>query len=181
MRKATAFRGRSEQDRSALCPACCAMILETFRWNVSNGVFLDINRRTRHAVSLQDARNTSPAALSWSSLIRQRLQNRSVSAQQFLLIVCDDCRNASSPANPMFHVKQFRLSTTTAAVARRCPERELLPIVPIILRALRRSPASAGSPPAARSVRSPGLLPVLRILPALRLLPVFRPAQPRCG
>ena len=78
----------------------------------------------------------------------------------------------------MFHVKQFRPDTATAAVARRCPERELLPIVPIILR---RSPASAGLPPAVRSVRPPVLLPVLRILPALHLLPVFRPAQPRCG
>ena len=36
VRKATAFRGRSEQDRSALCPACCAVILKTFRWNVFN-------------------------------------------------------------------------------------------------------------------------------------------------
>ena len=54
MRKATAFRGRSEQDRSALCPACCFLILETFRWNVSNGIFLSRNQRTRHAVSLQD-------------------------------------------------------------------------------------------------------------------------------
>ncbi|WP_302586830.1 hypothetical protein, partial [uncultured Ruminococcus sp.] len=33
-----AFRGRSEQDRSALCPVCCFLILETFRWNVSNGL-----------------------------------------------------------------------------------------------------------------------------------------------
>ena len=41
VRKATAFRGRSEQDRSALCPACCALILETFRWNVSNGICLN--------------------------------------------------------------------------------------------------------------------------------------------
>ena len=37
----TAFRGRSEQDRSALCPACCALILETFRRNVSNGICPD--------------------------------------------------------------------------------------------------------------------------------------------
>ena len=44
MRKATAFRGRSEQDRSALCPACSSLILETFRWNVFNGIYLDINR-----------------------------------------------------------------------------------------------------------------------------------------
>ena len=41
VRKATAFRGRSEQDRSALCPACCATILETFRRNVSNGICVD--------------------------------------------------------------------------------------------------------------------------------------------
>ena len=40
VRKATAFRGRSEQDRSALCAACSTMILKTFRWNVFNGVFL---------------------------------------------------------------------------------------------------------------------------------------------
>ena len=40
VRKATAFRGRSEQDRSALCFVCCIMILETFRWNVSNASFL---------------------------------------------------------------------------------------------------------------------------------------------
>ena len=31
-----AFRGRSEQDRSALCPTCCAVILKTFRQNVFN-------------------------------------------------------------------------------------------------------------------------------------------------
>ena len=48
----TAFRGRSEQDRSALCPACCYMILKTFRQNVFNGIPLSRNRRTRHAVSL---------------------------------------------------------------------------------------------------------------------------------
>ena len=53
MRKATAFRGRSEQDRSALFAVCCYVILETFRWNVSNGISLCRNRRTRHAVSLQ--------------------------------------------------------------------------------------------------------------------------------
>ena len=40
MRKATAFRGRSEQDRSALFAVCCYVILETFRWNVSNGISL---------------------------------------------------------------------------------------------------------------------------------------------
>ena len=40
VRKATAFRGRSEQDRSALCPACNALSLKTFRWNVFNGIFL---------------------------------------------------------------------------------------------------------------------------------------------
>ena len=40
VRKATAFRGRSEQDRSALFPVCCADILKTFRWNVFNGIFL---------------------------------------------------------------------------------------------------------------------------------------------
>ena len=40
VRKATAFRGRSEQDRSALCPICCAVVLKTFRWNVFNGIFL---------------------------------------------------------------------------------------------------------------------------------------------
>ena len=42
------------------------------------------NHRTRHAVSLQSqsARNTSPAALSWSSLIGQLDEMRSVSAQQ---------------------------------------------------------------------------------------------------
>ena len=40
VRKATAFRGRSEQDRSALCPVCGIVGLETFRWNVSNGIFL---------------------------------------------------------------------------------------------------------------------------------------------
>ncbi len=49
----TAFRGRSEQDRSALCPACCYMILKTFRQNVFNGNPLSRNRRTRHAVSLR--------------------------------------------------------------------------------------------------------------------------------
>ena len=41
VRKAAAFRGRSEQDRSALCPACCATILETFRRNVFNGICVD--------------------------------------------------------------------------------------------------------------------------------------------
>ena len=40
VRKATAFRGRSEQDRSALCAGCCAVILKTFRWNVFNGFSL---------------------------------------------------------------------------------------------------------------------------------------------
>ena len=40
VRKATAFRGRSEQDRSALCPACSTATLETFRWNVFNGMCL---------------------------------------------------------------------------------------------------------------------------------------------
>ena len=40
-RKATAFRGRSEQDRSALCPAYCYVILKTFQWNVFNGSFHD--------------------------------------------------------------------------------------------------------------------------------------------
>ncbi|WP_293601728.1 hypothetical protein, partial [Ruminococcus sp. CAG:330] len=34
-------RGRSEQDRSALYPACCATILETFRRNVFNGICVD--------------------------------------------------------------------------------------------------------------------------------------------
>ena len=53
VRKAIAFRGRSEQDRSALCPACSTATLETFRWNVSNGMCPDANLRTRHAVSLQ--------------------------------------------------------------------------------------------------------------------------------
>ena len=38
VRKATAFRGRSEQDRSALFPACCSLILKTFRRNVFNGL-----------------------------------------------------------------------------------------------------------------------------------------------
>ena len=52
VRKATAFRGRSEQDRSALCAACSTMILKTFRWNVFNEISLCRNRRTRHAVSL---------------------------------------------------------------------------------------------------------------------------------
>ena len=46
VRKATAFRGRSEQDRSALCAACSTMILKTFRWNVFNGISLCRNRRT---------------------------------------------------------------------------------------------------------------------------------------
>ena len=40
VRKATAFRGRSEQDRSALCPVCNTLILKTFRWNVFNGISL---------------------------------------------------------------------------------------------------------------------------------------------
>ena len=53
VRKATAFRGRSEQDRSALFAACSTMILKTFRWNVFNGISLCRNRRTRLAVSLQ--------------------------------------------------------------------------------------------------------------------------------
>ena len=39
VRKATAFRGRSEQDRSALCAGCCAVILKTFRWSVFNDFF----------------------------------------------------------------------------------------------------------------------------------------------
>ena len=38
VRKATAFRGRSEQDRSALFPARYALILKTFRRNVFNGI-----------------------------------------------------------------------------------------------------------------------------------------------
>ena len=54
VRKATAYRGRSEQDRSALFPACCTLTLETFRWNVSNGLFLDANMRTRRAVSANE-------------------------------------------------------------------------------------------------------------------------------
>ncbi|WP_301843809.1 hypothetical protein, partial [uncultured Ruminococcus sp.] len=37
VRKATAFRGRSEQDRSALCPAYSSLILKIFQWNVFNG------------------------------------------------------------------------------------------------------------------------------------------------
>ena len=37
-----------------MCPACCAAILETFRWNVSNGLFLSRDWRTRHAVSLRN-------------------------------------------------------------------------------------------------------------------------------
>ena len=36
VRKATAFRGRSEQDRSALCAVCSTDILKTFQWNVFN-------------------------------------------------------------------------------------------------------------------------------------------------
>ena len=51
VRKATAFRGRSEQDRSALFAACSTMILKTFRWNVFSGISLCRNRRTRRAVS----------------------------------------------------------------------------------------------------------------------------------
>ena len=37
VRKAIAFRGRSEQDRSALFPACCIATLKMFLWNVFNG------------------------------------------------------------------------------------------------------------------------------------------------
>ena len=36
VRKATAFRGRSEQDRSTLCAVCSTDILKTFQWNVFN-------------------------------------------------------------------------------------------------------------------------------------------------
>ena len=44
----TAFRGRSEQDCSALCPVCCVLILQTFRWNVCNAV-LAAHQRSRTA------------------------------------------------------------------------------------------------------------------------------------
>ena len=51
VRKATAFRGRSEQDRSALCPACCTLILKTFRWNVFNETYdTQTKRDTAHRI-----------------------------------------------------------------------------------------------------------------------------------
>ncbi len=84
VRKATAFRGRSEQDRSALvCRLLCCdfgnIPVECFqrisldtnyqtRYNLSLFYVME-NRRTRHAVSLQWEKNTSPTALSWISLM----------------------------------------------------------------------------------------------------------------
>ena len=51
VRKATAFRGRSEQDRSALYPACCTLILKTFRWNVFNETYdTQTKRDTAHRI-----------------------------------------------------------------------------------------------------------------------------------
>ncbi len=83
VRKAIAFRGRCEQDRSALCPVYSADILETFRWNVSNGMCLDI-KPTDTARRVPTApQNTSPTALSWISLMGQRFRNRFVSARCF--------------------------------------------------------------------------------------------------
>ena len=83
VRKATAFRGRSEQDRSALvCRLLCCdfgnipveclqrISLDTnyqTRYNLSLFCVME-NRRTRHNLSLQWEKNTSPTALSWISL-----------------------------------------------------------------------------------------------------------------
>ena len=53
VRKATAFRGRSEQDRSALCAGCCAVILKTFRWNVFNEISFSEIGGTQHIMSRQ--------------------------------------------------------------------------------------------------------------------------------
>ena len=53
VRKATAFRGRSEQDRSALCPACCTGVLKTFRWNVFNEISFSEIGGTQHIMSCQ--------------------------------------------------------------------------------------------------------------------------------
>ena len=53
--------GGANKTAPPLCPACCFLILETFRWNVSNGIFLSRNRRTRHTVSLQ----TNPIIILW--------------------------------------------------------------------------------------------------------------------
>ena len=51
VRKATAFRGRSEQDRSALCAVCCYVILKTFRWNVFNETYdTQTKRDTAHRI-----------------------------------------------------------------------------------------------------------------------------------
>ena len=53
VRKATAFRGRSEQDRSALCPACCTGVLKTFRWNVFNEISFSEIGGTQRTMSRQ--------------------------------------------------------------------------------------------------------------------------------
>ncbi len=53
VRKVTAFRGRSEQDRSALCPACCTGVLKTFRWNVFNEISFSEIGGTQHIMSRQ--------------------------------------------------------------------------------------------------------------------------------
>ena len=84
VRKATAFRGRSEQDRSALvCRLLCCdfgnipveclqrISLDTnyqTRYNLSLFYVME-NWRTRHNLSLQWEKNTSPTVLSWISLM----------------------------------------------------------------------------------------------------------------
>ena len=73
--------GRSGLVRSALEKLSLFSPTFSVRQKYGAGNFAVCGQRLRGHVP---SKNTSPAALSWSSLIRQRLQNRSVSAQQCL-------------------------------------------------------------------------------------------------
>ena len=77
VRKATAFRGRSEQDRSALCPVCNTLILKTFRWNVFNGISLaEIGGHGTPCPLPQKKRK--PPTIRVASAFRFRLHRRSI-------------------------------------------------------------------------------------------------------
>ena len=98
VRKAIAFRGRSEQDRSALCPACCALILETFRWNVSNGICLnaklmDTAHRAPTDMSGDGAFSRNPLDNSTAICYDKCIENR-VEEEEYP----DSCRRREAPA-----------------------------------------------------------------------------------
>ena len=131
VRKATAFRGRSEQDRSALvCRLLCCdfgnipveclqrISLDTnyqTRYNLSLFYVME-NWRTRHNLSLQWEKNTSPTALSWISLTDSTIPFLFVSARYFsqfaLISPCNLCISYNFKGEFCFSVCTF-LQTTT--------------------------------------------------------------------